>query len=195
MPAGMHTLTPRMVVSDLAGTVEFLRAALGGSGAAPAGRPAEIRIGDSLVMVSQAGERDVFPAFLYVYVADADATYRRALLAGAETLEAPLDTPYGDRRAMVRDRAGNVFQIAHRLAAAGPGAYSGRAGYVGGMADTSEAAAELRLSRIKAMGERDLVSLLTYLLARYPDSFPDLLDDALSTISPDSARTAGTADA
>ncbi|HEY2284886.1 MAG TPA: hypothetical protein VGH88_03985 [Streptosporangiaceae bacterium] len=62
------------------------------------------------------------------------------------------------------------------------------------MADTSEAAAELRLSRVKAMSERDLVSLLTYLLARYPDTFPDLLDDALSTITPNGTRTAGAAD-
>ena len=63
---------------------------------------------------SGTGEREAFTAFLYVYVADADETYRRALVAGAETLEAPQDTPYGDRRAMVRDRYGNVFQIAHR---------------------------------------------------------------------------------
>jgi hypothetical protein len=52
------------------------------------------------------------------------------------------------------------------------------------MADTSETAAELRLSRVKALGERDLVALVTYLLARYPDTFPELLDDALSTVSP-----------
>lgn len=52
---------------------------------------------------------------LYVYVADADESYRRAVAAGAETLEAPLETPYGDRRAMVRDPYGNVFQIAHRV--------------------------------------------------------------------------------
>jgi hypothetical protein len=56
------------------------------------------------------------------------------------------------------------------------------------MADTSETAAELRLSRVKALDERDLVSLVTYLLARYPDTFPELLDDALSTVSPGGAR-------
>ena len=65
-------------------------------------------------MVTEAGERDLFPAFLYVYVDDADATYERAVAAGASTIEAPLDTPYGDRRAMVRDPFGNVYQIAHR---------------------------------------------------------------------------------
>jgi uncharacterized glyoxalase superfamily protein PhnB len=78
------------------------------------GRPAELRIGDSVVMVSAAGQRELFPAFLYVYVDDADGTCRRALAAGAVAMEEPFDTPYGDRRAMVRDPSGNVFQIASR---------------------------------------------------------------------------------
>jgi uncharacterized glyoxalase superfamily protein PhnB len=65
-------------------------------------------------MVTSAVERDLFPAFLYVYVDDADRVDDRALTAGAMSLEAPLNTPYGDRRAMVRDPFGNVFQIAHR---------------------------------------------------------------------------------
>ena len=49
-----------------------------------------------------------------MYVGDADLAYNRALNAGAMSLEAPFNTPYGDRRAMVRDPFGNVFQIAHR---------------------------------------------------------------------------------
>ena len=56
-----------------------------------------------------------------MYVDDADATYDRAVDAGATTLEAPLDTPYGDRRAMVRDPFDNVFQIAHPVRRAGTG--------------------------------------------------------------------------
>jgi hypothetical protein len=52
------------------------------------------------------------------------------------------------------------------------------------MADSSEAAAELRISRVKALDERSLVAAVTYMLARYPDSFPAMLDDALSTLSP-----------
>jgi PhnB protein len=113
-PAGFHTLTPRMVVEDVAAEVEFLCAVFGATGDVQADRPAEMRIGDSLVMLSTAGERELFPAFLYVYVDDADSTYQRALAAGADSLEDPRDTPYGDRRAMVRSRSGNVFQIAHR---------------------------------------------------------------------------------
>ncbi len=108
-----------MVVSDLTGAVDFLRAVFGATGDVHPGRPAEIRIGNSLVMVSTAGDRELFPAFLYVYVDDAEEAYRRALADGATSLEEPLDTPYGDRRAMVRDPFGNVFQIAHRMVKAG----------------------------------------------------------------------------
>ncbi len=113
-PTGYHSVTPRMVVADVAGEVDFLRAVFGATGELQEGRPAEMWVGNSLVMVSEAGERERFPAFLYVYVDDANLAYDRAVSAGAITLEEPLDTPYGDRRAMVRDRWGNVFQIAHR---------------------------------------------------------------------------------
>jgi predicted enzyme related to lactoylglutathione lyase len=116
--AGYHSLTPRIVVSDVAAQVHFLRTVFDGTGDVDPGRPVEIRIGDSLVMVTPATERDLFPAFLYVYVDDADHTYQRAVAAGATTMEAPLNTPYGDRRAMVRDPFGNVYQIAHQI---GPG--------------------------------------------------------------------------
>jgi len=114
-PDGYHTLTTRVVVADVDAQVAFLRATFGAEGDVVAGRPVELRIGDSLMMIAEAGERELFPGFVYVYVDDADATYGRAVRAGASTIEAPLDTPYGDRRAMVRDPFGNLFQIAHRL--------------------------------------------------------------------------------
>ncbi|MEV6102503.1 VOC family protein [Nocardia sp. NPDC051981] len=105
-----------MVVDDQLAAVEFLRTVFEAVGDVEPNRPTEVRIGDSLVMVSASGEREVFPAFLYVYVDDVAATYQRALTSGAVTVEAPLDTPYGDRRAMVRDPFGNVYQIASRRA-------------------------------------------------------------------------------
>lgn len=113
-PEGYHSLTPRIVVADLDAQVRFLRDTFGAAGDVVAGRPVELRIGDSVVMISEEGERECFPAFLYVYVDDADTSYARAVAAGATTIEPPLDTPYGDRRAMVEDPYGNVFQIAHR---------------------------------------------------------------------------------
>ena len=112
-----HSITPRIFVDDLDATVAFLRSVFDAAGDVEPGRPAELRIGDSIVMLSEAGEeRAAFPAFLYVYVDDADSTYQRAVDAGATTLEPPQDQFYGDRRAMVTDVAGNIFQIAHRLA-------------------------------------------------------------------------------
>jgi DMSO/TMAO reductase YedYZ molybdopterin-dependent catalytic subunit len=60
----------------------------------------------------RAGPRDPMPTFLYLYVDDVDATYRRAMEAGAVSLEEPRDLPYGDRRGMVQDPDGNVWQIA-----------------------------------------------------------------------------------
>jgi hypothetical protein len=50
--------------------------------------------------------------------------------------------------------------------------------------NSREAAAELRIARVRALGSHDLVAVVTYLLARYPDTFPALLDDALSSVSP-----------
>jgi len=74
--------------------------------------PSVMKIGDSLVMVSGVGARDATPGFLYLYVDDADATYQRALEAGAVSIEEPGDMPYGDRRGMVEDPFGNIWQIA-----------------------------------------------------------------------------------
>jgi uncharacterized glyoxalase superfamily protein PhnB len=112
---GYHSVTPRLVVSDVPAQVEFLRRVFGATGGVQPGRPVEMCIGDSLIMVSPTTEREAFPAFLYIYVDDADLAFQAALEAGATVVEAPLDTPYGDRRAMVRDAFGNVFQMAHPI--------------------------------------------------------------------------------
>jgi uncharacterized glyoxalase superfamily protein PhnB len=113
-PEGYHTITPRIFANDAPGLVGFLRRVFGAEGEFQAQAPAEIRIGDSLIMVSGTGQRAAMPACLYLYVDDADATYQRAIEAGAESLEDPRDTPYGDRRAMIRDSWDNIWQIATR---------------------------------------------------------------------------------
>jgi uncharacterized glyoxalase superfamily protein PhnB len=112
LPSGWHSLTPRIVTADVAGLVQFLKLAFLARGEIQDDRPAVMRIGDSILMVSGVGPRAAMPAFLYVYVEDADATYLSAVKAGARSIEEPIDTPYGDRRAMVEDRWGNVWQIA-----------------------------------------------------------------------------------
>jgi uncharacterized glyoxalase superfamily protein PhnB len=112
IPKGWHSITPRLVVHDAATQVEFLKRAFGATGDFRTDVPSTIRIGDSLVIVSTVGPRDAMPAFLYLYVDDVDATYQRALDAGAASLEEPQDLPYGDRRGMVKDPCSNIWQIA-----------------------------------------------------------------------------------
>jgi PhnB protein len=107
-----HTVTPRIVAHDAQRLVDFIKLVFDATGDYSADRPAVITIGDSNIMISDAGVRNVMTAFLYVYVTDADATYRRAIKAGARSIEEPLDTPYGDRRAMIEDAWGNTWQIA-----------------------------------------------------------------------------------
>jgi PhnB protein len=115
VPDGWHSITPRLVVPDTSKLVKFLRIAFGATGEFRTDRPSVLQIGDSNVMVSGVGPRQSMPSFLYLYVDDIDATYHRALSAGAVSLEEPQDVPYGDRRAMVEDPAGNVWQIATHL--------------------------------------------------------------------------------
>jgi PhnB protein len=52
------------------------------------------------------------PTMFYVYVDDVDAWYRRALDAGATSMEPPTLQPYGERRAAVRDAFGNQWYLA-----------------------------------------------------------------------------------
>ena len=111
-PPGWHNVTPRLVVRDARKLVTFLRDAFGASGAYEIGRPTVLHIGDSIVMISDTSARRATHALLYLYVDDADAVYDRALAAGATSIEAPVDTPYGDRRAMITDPCGNDWQIA-----------------------------------------------------------------------------------
>ena len=112
-PDGWHSVTPRIFTPDVAGLVRFLRTVFDAEGDVRSGAPSEIRIGDSIIMISDGGGlRAIQPAFLYVYVENADAVYRRAMAAGARSIEEPLDTPYGDRRATVEDPWGNGWQVA-----------------------------------------------------------------------------------
>jgi PhnB protein len=110
---GWPSVTSRIFTEDVAGLVRFLSLVFDARGNCRAGAPSEIKIGDSMVLVSDGGgQREPSPAFLYVYVQDADETYQRAIAAGATSIEKPTDMPYGDRRATVRDPWGNTWQVA-----------------------------------------------------------------------------------
>ena len=112
VPAGWPSVVPRIAVDNPGALVAFIQHVFGAVGEFHPERPSELRISDSLIMVGSTIEREAMPAFLYVYVEDADAVFRRAMDRGAKSLEEPQDMPYGDRRAMIRDPWGNTWQIA-----------------------------------------------------------------------------------
>ena len=112
-PDGRHTVTPRIITPKPEGLIHFVKEVFRGQGEFRVNRPAEIRIGDSIIMISDGGGlREPVSSFLYVYVENVNETYQRAIQAGAETIELPSDLPYGDRRAMVKDQWGNLWQMA-----------------------------------------------------------------------------------
>lgn len=111
-PDGWPVVVPRIVADEPESLVTFVKEVFDAAGSFNRDRPSELWIGESLIMISGSGARKPMPAFLYVYVEDADFTYARALDRGATSIEAPRDVHYGDRRAMVRDRWGNTWQIA-----------------------------------------------------------------------------------
>ncbi|MES2055248.1 MAG: VOC family protein [Pseudomonadota bacterium] len=119
-PEGRHSVTPRLITPDVAELVDFMRAVFDAQGDYVPERPAELRIGDSIIMVSDGGGiRPSMPGFFYLYVPDTDATFQAAISAGAVAIELPGDMPWGDRRATVADRWGNLWQIATYLGVGG----------------------------------------------------------------------------
>jgi PhnB protein len=92
------------------GAVELERNAL------PNGCHVQAQIGDSVVVLSATEPpwEKATVASIYVYVEDVDATYARAIAAGAKSLDAPAQRPFGERTAGVQDSFGNVWYLATR---------------------------------------------------------------------------------
>jgi PhnB protein len=119
IPAGLYTITPYLIVNGAAQFIDFMKQAFGAEEiarfAAPDGRlmHAEVRIRDSKIEVGDSNEQyPPRPGALHIYVPDADRVYESALAAGATSLHALTDQPYGDREGSVRDPLGNNWYIA-----------------------------------------------------------------------------------
>lgn len=127
IPEGYATLTPYLTVDDAAGAIEFYKKAFGAKDRvrmdAPGGKigHAELEIGDSLVMLS-----DALPQFstrspkelggtsvsVFMYVEDVDAVVKQAVDAGATVRTEVEDQFWGDRFGSVEDPFGHVWSIA-----------------------------------------------------------------------------------
>jgi PhnB protein len=119
IPEGYRAITPYLTVDDLPRMIQYAIDAFGAvqtEGLEDADgkvRHAEIRIGDSVLMLGQARkEWPSRPATLYFYVEDCDAVYSRAIAAGGKSLMEPVTAFYGDRSGGVEDPLGNYWWIA-----------------------------------------------------------------------------------
>jgi PhnB protein len=118
-PAGHPTVVPYIAVVEAREVIDFIQKTFGATGrimgtGSQGGIHSEYRIGDATVMIGGGEEwrnPEPRPAALHVYVDDVDATYRRAIEAGATSLREPGDMEYGDREASVRDVGGNSWFI------------------------------------------------------------------------------------
>jgi uncharacterized glyoxalase superfamily protein PhnB/catechol 2,3-dioxygenase-like lactoylglutathione lyase family enzyme len=119
VPEHLHAVTPRLVVVNATAAIDFYAQAfaaqeLGERHNAPDGTlvHAELRIGDSVVMVT---EGEGFKALLSTYWPDVDAAWERALAAGAQVLHPLADQFYGERGGRVEDPFGQQWMLAARL--------------------------------------------------------------------------------
>jgi len=122
IPDGYHSVQPYLMVKGAKGLLEFVKNVFDAteienvSGPAGTVMHAEVKIGDSIVMMADAqGPWQPTTAALYVYVKDVDATYKKALAAGATSSMEPADQFYGDRQGGVKDALGNFWWIATRI--------------------------------------------------------------------------------
>ncbi len=124
IPAGYHTVTPYITAPDARALMAFLKDAFGAELGECHTRPdgkvmhAEVRIGDSPIMISDACEQSGGkgkPAGIYLYVPEVDKTYKRALEAGATSMMEPADMFWGDRFSSVKDEWDNEWHISTHI--------------------------------------------------------------------------------
>lgn len=118
IPDGYNRVTPVLVADGAERLIRFATETFGARERLrmpmPDGRVghSELELGDAVIMVADAMEGfPAQPSYLHVYVEDTDATYRKALDAGATALSEPQDQFYGDRSGTVADAFGNRWTI------------------------------------------------------------------------------------
>ena len=113
---GFSTVIPYLIVPDVDKLIDFVKQAFGAtefsrSTGSAGGIHAEVRIGDSMIMIGGSAKDAPMPVMLYVYMHDVDSVYKHALEVGATSIMEPLAQDDGERRAGVKDVFGNQWYI------------------------------------------------------------------------------------
>lgn len=121
-PRGYTTVSPYLIVNGASRTIDFLVRAFDAVElrrfADRSGKVmhAEVRIDDSVVMIADGGEGwPAIPSHVHVYVPEVDATYQRALAAGATSVQEPVKKDDADKRGGVKDSGGTTWWIATKM--------------------------------------------------------------------------------
>ena len=119
IPEGYHTVIPQIRVKEAEKQIDFLKRVFDAKETKRLTMPdgsiahAEIRLGDSVIMLSEALDEDYRPTYseFHLYVEDCDSTYEHALQEGATSVMQPGNQFYGDRSAEIKDPFGNRWWI------------------------------------------------------------------------------------
>ncbi|HLK92783.1 MAG TPA: VOC family protein [Polyangia bacterium] len=118
IPEGFRTVTPFLSVNGASEAIDFYKKAFGAEERhrtpTPDGKVmhAELKLGDSIVMLADAMMGPPLTAGIHLYVADADALWARATAAGAQVVMPLDDMFWGDRYGVLGDKWGNKWSIA-----------------------------------------------------------------------------------
>ena len=121
-PDGYNSVSPYLIVDGASATIEFLRRVFGAVELrrfpGPNGKimHAEVRIDDTVVMIGDGADGwPPVPSHVHVYVTDVDAAYKRALDAGATSVQEPVKKADADKRGGVKDAGGTTWWIATKV--------------------------------------------------------------------------------
>jgi PhnB protein len=121
-PHGYTSVSPYLIVNNASGTIEFLVRTFDAvelrrfADATGKLMHAEVRIDDTVVMLADGGPGwPSLASHVHVYVSDVDATYRRALDAGATSVQEPVKKDDEDKRGGVKDSGGTTWWIATKV--------------------------------------------------------------------------------
>ena len=121
-PGDSSTVSPYLIVDGANKTIEFLKEVFSAvevrrfPNAEGKLRHAEVRIDDSVIMVADGAPGwPTIQAYVHIYVPDVDATYRRALDAGAVSVQEPVKKEDEDKRGGVKDAGGTTWRIATKV--------------------------------------------------------------------------------
>ena len=122
-PTGYTSVSPYLIVNGAAATIEFLVEVFGAvelrryPGAAGRLMHAEVRIDDTVVMLADSAEGwPAVASHVHVYVRDVDGVYRRALEAGASSVQEPVKKDDDDKRGGVKDPGGTTWWVSTKVA-------------------------------------------------------------------------------